>query len=88
MSKKESKIMDTYQQLGSYEYIYNTLNKYEPDAKFQTNFRIYVQLRNRSTDLDDAEVTDKVVVETLIKYYADKINKLKQKLKKELDKEL
>jgi hypothetical protein len=88
MSKKESKMMDIYQQLRCYEDVYNTLNEYDPEARFQTNFRIYVQLRNHPTDLDGAEVTDKFVVETLIKYYADKINKLKQELKKELDKEL
>jgi hypothetical protein len=88
MSKKESKIMYIYNELRELEDIYNTLNEYDPKARFQTNFRIYVQLRNQPSDLGGAEITDKFVVETLIKYYADKINKLKQELKKELDKKL
>lgn len=84
----KSKVMDIYQRLRCYEDVYNTLNEYEPGVRFQTNFRIYVQLKDHSPGHDDSEITDSFVVETLIKYYADKINELKDELKKELDKKL
>lgn len=43
---------------------------------------------NEMIEFFDKAIIEEANKETLIKYYADKINKLKQELKKELDKEL
>ena len=75
MSKKESKVMKLYRTLGNLEEQYNI---------FSTGRRLPIPIPFGGTE----DITDKKVIDTIINYYGDKINKLKQELKKELDKKL
>ena len=75
MSKKESKVMKLYRELGRLEDQYNM---------FSTERRLAIP----APFCGQEDITDKKVIDAIINYYGDKINKLKQELKKELDKKL
>lgn len=74
--KKESKVGEMFYNLGRLESIYNNI--------YNMN-EVHVSLKG---DPEYRVLTDKEVLEPIKKYYGKQINKLKEEIKKELDKKL
>ena len=77
----ESKVRSLFSDISYLEDVYNQIVK-------ENKIRLTGSLNPTMIEVDIYTIKDKKVVDTIIKYYGNKINKLKNELKKELDKKL
>ena len=81
MSKKESKAGELFNRIANIEGMYNML--------INSNYiKIECPMYDEKKFADVYVIEDKEVLDTIADFYGKRINKLKQELKKELDKKL